>query len=134
MGKKLKIYNEDGNINEEIVDFCHKNFVIQNLKKELMREFSPICSNLINLLNIINDVFGEFFKDKVYSEIRQYGDYKDYRDEIPLSVICNICMVRIVDNFNLIRMRLYGYCIDQMYCKESIDDKQYDNEKQRIHG
>ena len=29
----------------------------------------------------------------------------------------------IVDNFNLIRMSLYGYCIDQMYCKESIDDK-----------
>lgn len=134
MGKKLNIYNEDGNINEEIVDFCHKNFVIQNLKKELMREFSPICSNLTNLLNIINDVFGEFFKDKVYSEIRKYGDYKDYRDEIPLSVICNICMVCIVDNFNLIRMRLYCYCIDQMYCKESIDDKQYDNEKQRIHG
>lgn len=124
MEKKLKIYNEDGNINEEIFDFCHKNFVIQNLKKELMREFSPICSNLTNLLNIINDVFGEFFKDKVYSKIRKYGD------EIPLSVICNLCMLCIVDNFKLIRMRLYGYLIDQMYCKESIDD----NEKQRIHG
>lgn len=50
MGKKLKIYNKDGNINEEIVDFCHKNFVIQNLKKELMREFSPICSKKIKFI------------------------------------------------------------------------------------
>ena len=117
MRKKLKIYDEDGNINEEIVDFCHKNFVIQNLKKELMREFGPICSDSTKLLNKINDEFGNCFKNKVYSEIRHYGDGdpEDRRDEISLSTICNICMVNIVDNFKLIRMTIYGYCINQLY-------------------
>lgn len=123
--KKLKIYNEDGNINEEIVDFCHKNFVIQNLKNELIREFSPICSNLTDLSNRIDDDFGNYFKNKAYPEIRHYGDHGDYRDEIPLSVICNICMVCIVDNFNVIRMGIYGYCINQEVYnkKESNDDE-----------
>lgn len=113
--KKLKIYNEDNDINEEIISFCHQNFVIQNIKKELMREFSPICSNLENLLNKINEIFENYFKNKIYPSIRFYGDNKDHRDEIPVSVICGICMVCIVDNFKLIRTNLYNYCITQMY-------------------
>lgn len=117
--RKLKIYNEDNSdINEEIISFCHQNFVIQNLKKELMREFSSICSDLEKLLNKINEIFENYFKNKVYSSIRFYRDNEDdHRNEISVSVICNMCMVCIVDNFKLIRTNLYSYCINQMYDK-----------------
>lgn len=111
MKKTLKIYNEDGDINKELVDFCHRNPVIQNLKNELIREFSSIWA--IGLFNKIDDEFEDYFRKGAYELMCQHCE-----DEVPLSVACSICMTYIIDNFKVIRTNLYKYCIDQMYNKK----------------
>ena len=111
MNKTLKVYDEDGNINKELVDFCHRNPIIQNLKNELIREFSSIWA--IGLFNKIDDEFKGYFRRGAYELMCQY-----YEDEVPLSVACSICMGKIIDNFKIIRTNLYRYCIDQMYNKK----------------
>lgn len=121
--KNLKTYNEDGSVNEEVIRFCHENFMIQNLKNDLMREFIPI-SNWTKLSNRVDDIFENYFKNEVYPRL------DNYKDVISLSTICNMCVVCIIDNINIIRMGIYGYCIDQMYNeKESNDDEKHDGEK-----
>ena len=112
MNKTLKVYNEDGDINKELVDFCHTNPIIQNLKNELIREFSSVWHK--GLINKIDDKFEDYFRRGAYELICQY-----YKDEVPLSIACSICMGYIVDNFKIIRTNLYRYCIDQIYNKKN---------------
>ena len=111
MNKTLKVYDENGNINKELVDFCHRNPIIQNLKNELIREFSSIWA--IGLFNKIDDEFEDYFRRGAYELMHQH-----YEDGVPLSIACSICMTYIIDNFKIIRTNLYRYCIDQLYNKK----------------
>lgn len=108
--KKLKIYNEDGSINKEITNFCHENLVIQNIKNALMKEFIPICP-IWDLSNRIDDMFEKQCKTNVYSHLDKYKDV----NVISESDLCRMCMISIIGNIRLIRMKIYDHCIDQIY-------------------
>ena len=108
--KKLRIYNEDGSINKEITNFCHENLVIQNIKNALMKEFIPICP-IWDLSNRIDDAFEKQCKTNVYSHLDKYKDV----NVISESSLCHMCMISIIGNIRLIRMKIYGHCIDQIY-------------------
>ena len=111
--KKLRIYNEDGSINKEITNFCHENLVIQNIKNALMKEFIPICP-IWDLSNRIDDAFENQCKTNVYSHLDKYKDV----NVISESNLCHMCMISIIGNIRLIRMKIYGHCIDQLYCEK----------------
>ena len=111
--KKLRIYNEDGSINKEITNFCHENLVIQNIKNALMKEFIPICP-IWDLSNRIDDMFENQCKTNVYSHLDKYKDV----NVISESDLCRMCMISIIGNIRLIRMKIYGHCIDQIYGKK----------------
>ena len=108
--KKLRIYNEDGSISKEIANFCHENLVIQNIKNALMKEFIPICP-IWDLSNRIDDAFEKQCKTNVYSHLDKYEDV----NVISESDLCHMCMISIIGNIRLIRMKIYGHCIDQIY-------------------
>ena len=108
--KKLRIYNEDGSINKEITNFCHENLVIQNIKNALMKEFIPICP-IWDLSNRIDDAFENQCKTNVYSHLDKYKDV----NVISESNLCHMCMISIIGNIRLIRMKIYGHCNDQIY-------------------
>lgn len=108
--KKLRIYNEDGSINKEITNFCHENLVIQNIKNTLMKEFIPICP-IWDLSNRIDDALEYLCKTKVYLRLDKYKDV----NVISESDLCRMCVISIIGNIRLIRMKIYNHCIDQIY-------------------
>lgn len=110
VNKKLRIYNKDGSINKEITNFCHENLVIRNIKNTLMKEFIPICP-IWDLSNRIDDMFENQCKTNVYSHLDKYKDV----NVISESDLCHMCMMSIIGNIRLIRMKIYGLCIDQIY-------------------
>ena len=110
VNKKLRIYNKDGSINKEITNFCHENLVIRNIKNALMKEFIPICP-IWDLSNRIDDMFEDQCKTNVYSHLDKYKDV----NVISESDLCHMCMMSIIGNIRLIRMKIYGLCIDQIY-------------------
>lgn len=108
--KKLRIYNKDGSINKEITNFCHENLVIRNIKNAVMKEFIPICP-IWDLSNRIDDMFENQCKTNVYSHLDKYKDV----NVISESDLCHMCMMSIIGNIRLIRMKIYDHCIDQIY-------------------
>lgn len=121
--KKLRIYNEDGSINKKITNFCHENLVIQNIKNALMKEFIPICP-IWDLSNRIDDAFDYQCKTNVYSHLDKYKDV----NVISESSLCHMCMISIIGNIRLIRMKIYGHCIDQIYYEKDDSSLESSND------
>lgn len=121
--KKLRIYNEDGSINKEITNFCHENLVIQNIKNALMKEFIPICP-IWDLSNRIDDAFEYLCETKVYLRLDKYKDV----NVISESSLCHMCMISIIGNIRLIRMKIYSHCIDQIYYEKDNSSLESSND------
>ena len=75
-----------------------------------MKEFIPICP-IWDLSNRIDDAFEKQCKTNVYSHLDKYKDV----NIISESSLCHMCMISIIGNIRLIRMKIYGHCIDQIY-------------------
>lgn len=123
VNKKLRIYNKDGSINKEITNFCHENLVIQNIKNALMKEFIPICP-IWDLSNRIDDMFENQCKTNVYSHLDKYKDV----NVISESDLCHMCMMSIIGNIRLIRMKIYNLCIDQIYYEKDDSSLESSND------
>lgn len=127
VNKKLRIYNKDGSINKEITNFCHENLVIRNIKNTLMKEFIPICP-IWDLSNRIDDMFENQCKTNVYSHLDKYKDV----NVISESDLCHMCMMSIIGNIRLIRMKIYGLCIDQIYYEKDDSSLESSNDANDI--
>lgn len=123
VNKKLRIYNKDGSINKEITNFCHENLVIRNIKNALMKEFIPICP-IWDLSNRIDDMFENQCKTDVYSHLDKYKDV----NVISESDLCHMCMMSIIGNIRLIRMKIYNLCIDQIYYEKDDSSLESSND------
>ena len=64
-----------------------------------------------DLSNRIDDMFENQCKTNVYSHLDKYKDV----NVISESDLCHMCMMSIIGNIRLIRMKIYGLCIDQIY-------------------